>query len=155
MPRENAGPKWNKADAPIVRDGGGMFDRQRARLAAREAQRKLDLQITIARAAELELKNARNGTRTKLEGSLREDLTPAPDRMPLKDRVTAAASTYVSCLSMEVANTDRLKELLDELEDLPRSSAARRQLEPTLRGLIACRDFEEGIRLFEQLPINS
>ncbi len=140
---------WRKAS--IISDPGGLIERQRARLALRAAETRARVEASAASAAELAL----TSTRASTGASAREVIEPeAPVLVneSLKDRVINAAASFVSCLGMEAnPSTDRLKRLLDAIEDLPKKSSIRIQLESIVSRLIACRDFKEGKLIFEEL----
>ncbi len=144
-------PKWDKANAPILKDEGSMLDRQKSRLAQRaeEArQRGLEaVQRAEARAKELTCQQVSTHDQATSTGS-----SPRPEApQSLTERVRNAASSYVSCLGLGTPDPTRLKRLMDEIEDLPQSSQIKRPLESKVNALLVCENFEAGMRLHAEL----
>lgn len=129
-------PKWDKKKAPIVKDEDSLLDRQRSRLAERKRVSVEALYERVA-AREKELADQRANSRFQIVAAISQPTT-------ITERVANAASSYVSCLSMHTEDPTRLKQLMDEIEDLPHESPIRVKLEPLVSDLLTCKDFMAG-----------
>ncbi len=134
-------PEWNKADAPMIKDGGSMLDRQKTRVAQRAEEARLRGLESTQRAAAQERALAAQRARS------REQIDSVTAPTSLIARVANAASSYVSCLGMGTQDPTRLKRLMDEIEDLPSDNPLRIKLEPIIKDLLSCKSFEAGMRL--------